>query len=86
MAAMILNVRINGPLAAFVGEKVGPDGRYENVSEYVRDLIRREAEREEAASFDELKAELQRAFAQPDEAYTDWNVDDFLSELKTKAA
>ena len=39
-----LNVRIGGALSDFVAANVGDDGSYENVSEYVRDLIRRDME------------------------------------------
>ena len=38
-----MTVRINGPLSDFVAANVGEDGEYENVSEYIRDLIRRRA-------------------------------------------
>lgn len=64
-----MTVRLSGPLSDFVAENTGPDGAYENVSEYVRDLIRRDRERAESAAFDRLKAELQHAFAAPDESY-----------------
>jgi putative addiction module CopG family antidote len=66
---MTLNVRVSGPLGEFVAENVGDNGAYENVSEYVRDLIRRDKERKEGEMFDRLKAELTRAFAAPDSAY-----------------
>ncbi len=66
---MTLNVRVTGALGDFVAENVGGEGAYENVSEYVRDLIRRDMERVEAGSFERLKAELARAFAAPDSAY-----------------
>ena len=62
---MTLNVRIGGALSDFVATNVGDQGAYENVSEYVRDLIRRDKERTEAEQFDRLKAELTRAFAAP---------------------
>ena len=42
---------------------------YENISEYVRDLIRRDKERAEREAFDRLKAELTRAFAAPEDSY-----------------
>ena len=42
---------------------------YENVSEYIRDLIRRDKERSESEAFDRLKAELNRAFAMSEESY-----------------
>lgn len=64
-----MTVRLSGPLSDFIAENVGPDGEYENVSEYVRDLIRRDKERAESEAFERLKAELQRAFAAPDTAY-----------------
>ena len=60
-----LNVRINGPLSDFVTANVGDSGTYENVSEYVRDLIRRDKERVELEQFTRLKAELARAFSAP---------------------
>jgi len=66
---MTLNVRVSGALGEFVAANVGDDGAYENVSEYVRDLIRRDRERAERDAFDRLKAELTRAFAAPDSAY-----------------
>jgi antitoxin ParD1/3/4 len=42
-----VNVRISGKLRRFIEEQAGPDGLYESASEYVRDLIRRDYEREE---------------------------------------
>lgn len=64
-----MTVRLSGALSDFVAANVGEDGSYENISEYVRDLIRRDKQRAEQESFDRLKAELNRAFAAPEEAY-----------------
>lgn len=64
-----LNVRVSGALGDHVATNVGEDGAYENVSEYVRDLIRRDKERADAEAFTRLKAELKKAFAAPDSAY-----------------
>ena len=64
-----LNVRISGALGDFVAANVGDQGAYENVSEYVRDLIRRDKERSEAEQFQRLKAELTRAFAALEDSY-----------------
>lgn len=47
-------VRVGGALSDFVAAKVGEEGSYENVSEYIRDLIRRDKERAEAAAFSRL--------------------------------
>ena len=64
-----MTVRVGGALSDFVAANVGDDGSYENVSEYIRDLIRRDKERAEAEAFNRLKAELTRAFAAPEESY-----------------
>ena len=64
-----MTVRISGALSEFVSANVGENGSYENISEYIRDLIRRDKERTEREAFDRLKAELARAFAAPDDSY-----------------
>jgi antitoxin ParD1/3/4 len=64
-----LTVRLSGALNDFVQANVGENGVYENVSEYIRDLIRRDKERTDQEAFDRLKAELTHAFAAPDSAY-----------------
>lgn len=64
-----MTVRLSGALSEFVAANVGEDGSYENVSEYVRDLIRRDKERTEREAFERLKAELTGAFAAPDSSY-----------------
>jgi antitoxin ParD1/3/4 len=52
-----------------VASNVDENGAYENISEYVRDLIRRDKERREREAFDRLKAELSQAFAAPEDSY-----------------
>ncbi len=64
-----MTVRLGGALRDFVSANVGEGGSYENVSEYIRDLIRRDKERAEAEAFNHLKAELAHAFAAPDGSY-----------------
>ena len=64
-----MTVRLSGPLSDFVAANVGENGTYENVSEYIRDLIRRDSERVEKEAFDRLKAELVHAFGAPEASY-----------------
>ena len=64
---MNLSVRLTEPLTDYVSGRIGVSGDYDNASEYVRDLIRRDREREELRAFERLKTTLQTAFAQPDE-------------------
>lgn len=75
---MTLNVRVGGALGAFVAANVGDDGAYENVSEYVRDLIRRDKERVEAEGFARLKAELAAAFAAPEASFAPMDADTII--------
>lgn len=73
-----MTVRISGELSEFVAANVGEHGLYENVSEYVRDLIRRDKQRLEAEAFEKLKAELQMAFSAPEEEYVTMTAEQFL--------
>jgi len=64
-----MTVRVSGALSDFVAQNVGENGSYDNVSEYLRDLIRRDKERAEKAAFNRLKTELAHAFAAPETSY-----------------
>lgn len=64
-----MTVRLSGPLSDFVAASVGEHGDYESVSEYMRDLIRRDKARKEQEAFDRLRAELAHAFAAPETSY-----------------
>lgn len=64
-----MTVRLSGALRDFVAANVGEHGAYENVSEYVRDLIRRDKERKDTDAFERLKAELTHAHAAPEASY-----------------
>ena len=68
-ATTTMTVRLNGTLSDFVAANVGEYGAYENVSEYMRDLIRRDKERIEREAFDRLKTELTHAYAAPESSY-----------------
>jgi Arc/MetJ-type ribon-helix-helix transcriptional regulator len=83
--SMTLNVRVSGALGEFVAANVGEDGAYENISEYVRDLIRRDKARAEATAFEQLKAELARAFAAPDSAYEALDADAVIKRGKQRS-
>lgn len=76
---MNLSVRLTEPLTEFVSGRVGVQGDYDNASEYVRDLIRRDRERQEQRAFEALKATLQEAFDQPDDSYVDVTLEDVIA-------
>ena len=77
--SMNLSVRLTEPLTEYVSGRVGPEGDYDNASEYVRDLIRRDREREERRAFERLRATLQEAFAQPDEDAVEMTLEQFVA-------
>ena len=81
---MNLSVRLTEPLTDYVSNRVGAEGDYDNASEYVRDLIRRDREREERKAFLRLKATLEEAFAQPDEDYVEVTLEDVKARYRAK--
>jgi antitoxin ParD1/3/4 len=64
-----MTVRLSGPLSDFVASNVDGEGEYENISEYVRDLIRKDKARRDEERFERLRTELQHAFAAPETSY-----------------
>ncbi|MGQ5487339.1 ribbon-helix-helix domain-containing protein [Thauera sp. ZXT1-4] len=77
-----MTVRLNETLSEFVAAKVGEQGDYENISEYVRDLIRRDKTRLEQAMEERLRIELAHAFAAQESAYTRLTAGDVIARNK----
>jgi antitoxin ParD1/3/4 len=84
--SLTLNVRVNRSLGEFVAANVGDAGTYENVSEYVRDLIRKDKERVELEMFERLKAELRLAFAEPDDSFVPLTAKDVIARNAARKA
>lgn|GEM_PF-181761 len=79
--SMNLNVRVDGELCDHVQSRLSAEGSvYENVSEYVRDLIRKDREVLQERAFNRVKAELQLAFKAPDSEYSDLSADDIINQ------
>ncbi len=81
---MNLNVRLGGALSDFVSNSVNDDGDYDNVSEYIRDLIRQDKARKEDILYQRLKAELQQAFQAPESDYIELGAKDIVSRNTKK--
>lgn len=62
-----INVRFTGELQRFIQNRTGDSGLYGSASEYIRDLVRRDYEREEQRKWQCLRQEL-KAGAEADEA------------------
>jgi Arc/MetJ-type ribon-helix-helix transcriptional regulator len=78
-----MKVRLSGALSDFVAANVGENGSYENVSEYIGDLIRRDKERAEKEAFDRLKAEFRLAFAAPESSYKPLTAAEVIARNRT---
>lgn len=78
-----MTVRLSGPLSDFVTANVGEHGDYENVSEYIRDLIRRDKALKEQETFDRLKAELTQAYSAPEATYKPLTAADVIARNQT---
>lgn len=72
---MSVNVRVSGTLREHV-LRITSEGDFESVSEYVRDLIRKDKAQREDAAFETLKAQLQAAFAAPRYDYAPTTADE----------
>ena len=84
MAHTTITVRLNAALGEVVAENIGETGVYENVSEYLRDLIRRDKARADQQVFDRLKAELNLAFAAPESSYVSLSANDIIKRNRVK--
>lgn len=79
MSRMTMTVALSGALSDHVAANIGESGSYENVEEYIRDLVRRDKERVERDAFDRLKAELSHAFAAEESSYQPLTATDVIS-------
>ena len=79
-----MTVRLSGALSDYVADNVGENGSYENISEYIRDLIRRDKERSEREAHERLKAELVRAFAAPDASFHSLSASEVIARNRAR--
>lgn len=77
-----MTVRLSGTLNDFVAYNVGDDGDYENVSEYVRNLIRQDKNKVEKERLKTLKAELALAFSADESEYVSLSAQDIFERNK----
>ena len=82
MSHTTMTVRLSGTLSEVVAANVGERGSYENVSEYIRDLIRRDKERIDQQAFERLKAELNLSFSAPESSYLPLTADEIIMRNK----
>jgi antitoxin ParD1/3/4 len=81
-----VNVRFAGELQRFIQSRVGASGIYASASEYIRDLVRRDYEQEEARKAIWLRQELKPGLEAKDSEFADLNEDNLISEAKARRA
>jgi antitoxin ParD1/3/4 len=79
-----INVRFAGPLQNFIRQRVGPSGLYQSASEYIRDLVRRDYEREEENRGEALYEELRSGAGAPLSEFVALDVEAVIREAKKR--
>lgn len=83
IAEIRLNVRVKGAMAEYVEKVLDSNSLYENQSEYVRDLIRHDMEKNGDAA---LAASIQRSLDDIEHGrYSKWDSKTSLEEAKAYA-
>jgi antitoxin ParD1/3/4 len=85
MASENVNVRITGELKKHLQQQTGEGGLYENSSEYIRDLIRKDLKSKEDA-WSWLKKELEPALYAEDESYKPVTASDVIGRNRKKSS
>ena len=79
-----INVRFAGPLQNFIRQRVGPSGLYQSASEYIRDLVRRDYEREQENRGEALYEELRSGAGAPLSEFVALDVEAVIREAKKR--
>ena len=80
-----VNVRFSGELQRFIQERTGNSGIYSSASEYIRDLERRDNEREENRRWLWLRHELKAGVEASESDFETLDVDGLLSEARARS-
>lgn len=79
-----INVRFGGALQQFIHERVGAEGLYGSASEYIRDLVRRDFEREEERKWTWLRHELKTGANAKESQFVRLDAEKVLREAKAR--
>ena len=79
-----VNVRLSGALRRFIEERSGPNGLYESASEYIRDLIRRDYNREEQKRWGWLVNELKSGMTAEEGVFVDFDPEQMIAEARSE--
>ena len=77
-----VNVRFAGELQRFIQSQIGKSGLYGSASEYIRDLVRRDYEREEQRKWQWLCRELKAGAEADTSDFVTLDADSIIGEAK----
>jgi antitoxin ParD1/3/4 len=77
MASGSIHVKVSGQLQAHIQQQIGEDGLYENASEYIRALIRRDLQTRDEA-WESLQKELAPAMRADDSDFVAVTAEDVI--------
>jgi len=83
MVSENINVRVKGELQTHLQQQIGESGLYENASEYIRSLIRRDLKSRNEA-WDWLKKELEPALRADESEFVSVSAQDVINRNKGK--
>ena len=79
-----VNVRFAGELQRFIQQRTSASGLYSSASEYIRDLVRHDFEREEQRKWQWLRQELQAGAAADAAEFVALDADSIIGEAKKR--
>jgi len=79
-----VNVRFAGELQRFIQNRISASGLYSSASEYIRDLVRRDYEREEQRKWIWLREELKAGVAADESEFVALDADSIISEARKR--
>lgn len=77
MASESIHVRVGGPLQAHIQQQIGENGLYENASEYIRALIRKDLQGQDEA-WAWLRRQLEPALRADESEFKAVSADDVI--------
>lgn len=77
-----VNVRFAGELQRFIQSQIGDRGLYSSASEYIRDLVRRDYEREEQRKWATLKNELSPGLQADETDFVPLDIEGVITEAR----
>lgn len=79
-----INVRFAGTLQQFIHQRVSDSGLYSSASEYIRDLVRRDFEKENEKKSEWLRGQLQAGALAAESEFVHLDADTLIQKAKAR--